>query len=109
MDSVNNPAMNRALDEVIIAEQVQDDEILEAVPSVIIPEHEDFFKLLAYAGPPPRCRMARGVNKFSKFIPYVRLVAEGLRTMYPDMKESDIFTFTIQFTDWCRQQRLQRK
>lgn len=102
-------AMNQQLDECILAERIQDDEIIDAVPSVIIPSHEDFYKLLAYAGPPPRERMARGVTKFSKFIPYVRQIAEGLRTMHPDMKESDIFTFTIQFTDWCRQQRLERR
>jgi len=101
--------MNEDLNDRMVAEQIQDDEILDAVPSVIIPAHEDFYKLLAYAGPPPRERMTRGVNKFSKYVPWVRVVAKGLRTMYPDMKESDVYSFTIQFTDWCRQQRLERK
>lgn len=98
--------MNRALDERIMADRLADEEFIDAVPSVIIPAHMDFYKLLAYAGPPPRERMTRGVTKFSKFVPYVRLVAQGLRTMHPDMKEQDVFTFTIQFTDWCRQQRM---
>lgn len=100
---------NQQLDEMILADRIATDNFIDAVPSVIIPAHEDFYKLLAYAGPPPQERMTRGVTKFSKFIPYVRLVAQGLRTMYPHMKESDVFTFTIQFTDWCRQQRLLRK
>ena len=98
-------AMNRALDERIMAERLADEEFIDAVPSVIIPPHEDFYKLLAYAGPPPRERMTRGVTKFGAFVPYVRKVSLGLRTMYPDMKESDVYSFTIQFTDWCRQQR----
>jgi hypothetical protein len=101
--------MNEDLNDKVTADQIADDEFLNAMPSVIIPAHEDFYKLLAYAGPPPKERMTRGVTKFSKYVPYVRLVAKGLRTMYPDMKESDVYSFTIQFTDWCRQQRLQRQ
>ncbi len=96
---------NQQLDELIMAGQLADEEFIDAVPSVIIPAHEDFYKLLAYAGPPPRERMTRGVTKFSSYVPWIRKVSLGLRTMYPDMQETDIYSFTIQFTDWCRQQR----
>jgi len=58
----------------------------ERPKSVITDPHDTYVKLLAYAGPPPRENLSRGVTVFSAYIPWVRQVSLGLRTLLPDRR-----------------------
>lgn len=73
--------------------------------TVIIDAHDTYLKLLAYAGPPPREQLSRGITRFSAYIPWVRQVSLGLRTMFPEIKQKEVYERTTQFADWCRQRR----
>lgn len=80
--------------------------VLDDRPTTVITDaHDTYIKLLAYAGPPPHDNMHRGVTVFSRYVPWVRYVAVGIRTLFPGIEQKQVYEKTVMFADWCRQQR----
>lgn len=70
-----------------------------------VPDHESYYKLLLYAGYPPREQLSMGIHKNSPYILWVMVTARGLRTLHPELPNENIYDEIVKFADWCRIQQ----